>query len=1431
MVGCRFFSSASFMFILLLSLPLLPSASQFLLPNGSIYQTTSLQSAPLAISCPPFWTSTYWNTSWIVVRSPRLYSMASIQALDNLEIGSWAPGAPTRAASIIPFSPDASANLKNAREQASAARQAYAAASSNQASLSLDITRQKLSSCLASTLLIGSSPLCVIDITHDIFTSLISSLLGPLFDYPPKWDAAMQASTSALSSASIAADAAFADAQGQADNLSFAGGADSIYAGSAKPALDEWNAFVSDASRYSRDSSLRLPEGDLSNRPALAYARAYRVLSRVQALCDAPADPLPFNDSGSPSAVFNDLASDGERTLIAQAAYFRSSLSYAYMRLEAERAAAESDAKVQADQAATRMNALDAAGWSASRPLPTRTVAAGLSFDEGAWTSFGTYNSRLAAANDALALAQAEREAADSIYDKRQTQAFWSTRSMALNLNSSAHSKSAYRIASDLLDDMSTSVQDVSRLAESATENLSMKVQASAGANPQDLRAARSALALAQASLASAQTEDSSHLGARYDYFQNALQSAQSGLRSLAGGQSQNATNLSQMRLLLQDLKQRIGWAKGLGVPDAEDFQAAYENFDTQLLSASPESGALDLIEERISAVNQRMNDALAEEEAQYQSMDSITQAILPYRPGALGVWRQEMGAYRNPSGGWSDEAFQNKAGLDGQLEASKTNLDAELASVLSDALCIHASWSAASALPLRANVRQDMGGTWSSFNPLPVGTDALNPLPPGAGARLEVKCPLAVPRIGVSEMIDASPSVLSASSDGGFIFLSLSGLSAGESVQVSFSSLQQPFAFKPTTCRLAMGASSLSLQADYRLQSSYSPTTLEVLVPWAGLPAARASLSGEGMALSGSPASGDSSSIAFSIPNPPAGQSDWSARIDSTGGHALARSSFSTAPLSAGSLQVSYVLSASGLPPCSSALVQVSEPSESIEGLSVKSSDGSSRASLQQTPLPNNPVWSALVTSLPPSGSFQLVVSYRISDPQQWVNLSLPVLSEQARVRSDSVAQGFVEQARAAYAAGDWAKAVYALQQAQGQLEQSAQAQPTPTDWNDTLASARYTLSRLDELSSSLRASGQRPAWANDVVEWRRSLNASLGAAQSAGSPSPAQVRALSSDLSPVLDKSLAAADSDYSSLLKNLNSLRPLAAQDALVRSRLIDVDSALVSARSNIHSEDGLGALSSLLDAHLAFAAYQSELGAALQRQAGQQAGRSRELAIQLSQAQSQLGQYVDSLTSLGSAGPSSFTPALSLSAARNLQTSLQKADLSSMDFSALPPDPVSAAKQLAAREAPLQAANQTLSSAISSLAKAQNDLQAGAEYRSRVANAYLAEIKSRPSLASSPAAVQLSSDAAGLADMMARQKWPDAIVAGESLMARAKKLLDSDTASGSGGEPPYLLIGLTALLLVGIGLILMRGRPPKGKPTPATMPKTLGRVTGA
>ena len=145
--------------------------------------------------------------------------------------------------------------------------------------------------------------------------------------------------------------------------------------------------------------------------------------------------------------------------------------------------------------------------------------------------------------------------------------------------------------------------------------------------------------------------------------------------------------------------------------------------------------------------------------------------------------------------------------------------------------------------------------------------------------------------------------------------------------------------------------------------------------------------------------------------------------------------------------------------------------------------------------------------------------------------------------------------------------------------------------------------------------------------------------------------------------------------------------------------------------------------------------------------------------------------------------------------------------------------------------IDAANQTLSRARPSIDAAQGSLQQGASDRARMVQAYLGEIHLRPTLASSPAASTLDSDAANMGAMMDQQKWPDAIVAGESIITRAKNLLAADTSTSSSAQPPWLMIGLTILLIIGIAYVLIMRKPPKEKHHAQLAPKTLGRVAGA
>ncbi|VVB56773.1 Uncharacterised protein [uncultured archaeon] len=1402
--------------IFLLFALLLPLARADLLYNGSPYSPPpSLNSVPLNMSCRPFWTDPLWRSNWIVYSLPsasgsplpyHVYHMDSLQAPQSLGIGQWAPGSVSTSYVQAPNDSDAAAALASARQQAAQAQQAYGDLAGQKDQLLLDIQLHRFSDCFGAVITGSESPLCIQSQGAAFFSSVVEYITGGRYRYTPIWNEAMRSSTTALSSASSASSGAFAQAQSEADELARAGAADPAYTGPARSAWQDWYSFSSTALSYSSGASraLSLPSSDLSAQPALRYARAYRVLHQVESACANPSDPILFNRSGSPAVVFNDLAAE-DNTLLQLAESWRARLSQARAQMNYESAEAQSGALSTLSDAGSMMAAVRRAGWSDAYGLPSRPVSE-LADSGSQWDRLGTYSARLAQAEDSLAQANASAFSAAQLRESKPV--FWQSQAILRERSAVQSAQLSASVSSRLLEDMNQSARSEYGQALAAVESLNLSLQSSpSGANAKSVQAAYSALANASAELQAGQSAGPAALGSQYAHYAAALSQAQLGAQLLADP-SQPLPNPSpgdraEYRRLLDDFSRRIGWAQVLGV-DTSDFNASWSNFFSKLAEPAPLDGAMDALRLQIAALNSQMDEKLASEDSKFRELESATQSLLPYSDSSLlQKWRAESSVWRQPSGAWSDKAYQNPIGLRNQLDESAQRIHQALGRTLSQTLCQspQTQWLPHRLRPAAADERVDVGGLWSTSNPLPLDYND----------SLDLACPLAVSFLP-PELDNKSANVQSVWSSDGALNLRLSSIPAHGEASVEFTSWQQPNALSLKSCQLLLDPNGLQWTSNYQLRTLYSAPQVEARLPWlADLPLSSATLSGLGLTLQGQPASDDLSSVSFTLPSPPI-SSNWSADLRSNYGLPMRRMGVSATALDSGAVQVQYTLSLSGLPPCSSAVIQQSETADPISALSVSSPDSGSAITLVRAPAAGDPTWAARASPLPSSGSLNLAVRYQIADPAQWVGLTLPALATQARVQNDSAARGLISEANASAQISDWPMAVYKLQQAKAQLLKSTPAPPdnssaAPLDWNSTRLPAQATLDALSNLTGRLRGSAQRPAWATDVIGWRGSLNSSLDAALSSSNPTAAQIRAVRSDRDQITAKSLDLADSDYASLTKTVNAWRAITPDNSEVQGRLFELDQHLLLARNAMQSEDGLLALSELLSAHESADAYQSALSQSLAWQANQQSESVHRLADQFSLTQSQLSHYLESLQQLNSAGVHAFQPPLTLSAASTLSDQLTRSaqSLPASDTGALPADISQALKQLASRQLQLDSANQTLARAKPSVDGAQKALEQGAQERERMVQAYLGQLRLHPALASSPSMATLEADAANMEAMMDQQKWPDAIVAGESIVTRAKKLLDSDTVNPS-AEPPYVLLILTAALIVGIAYVL-------------------------
>ncbi len=1467
------FLSLFFLFTLIFPLAAVssPSAPSPLLYNGTPYAGPSLSPIPLSMSCTPFWTQSSWRSVWVSQSPAPLYAPGIHTVIEGMEIQDWHPGSPT----LTPSGMDEKSSnlLKTARAQGLDAKEwqvnetrAYAnllrgyqtygfwggglhdvcsglvsgvrksTSAYDNLTSSLPVSLLAHSTSLLMPLTVNSSDaLGAIDNVVCLPPGVIGSLLSAsdINSYPPVWNAAMASSTTALSTSSSAADKIFSDTQNESDKLAYQGAADPQYNGEARSAWQDWSSFVSEAERYSQSSTLVLPyDADLSSSPGLRYARAYRVLHYgIEANCNRPSDPLAFNLFGSTSVVYNDLASDGNSTLLAYATNMRERLSLAGARLAYESDAAQTAAQSDVVSANLSVLAVQKAAWADAYDLPSNAMS---DYVESAnqWDRTGTYGARKNTGENQLAQAVASQRMAASLQAGKYY--FWQSQALLHEQNASALAQSSLIYSSHLLQDMNLSVQSKRAQAQDAIQILNSTLYGMpSGISPQRLQAARLSLFNASQEFDAAARADSALLGPQYTHYVNAISYASNGRQmALSSSNENDPVKVSEMKRLLEDFKRRIGWAENLSV-DVSDFNASANNFFSILSDGQPVDGAIDALKAQIVSINSQMDEKLAPEADQFRGLEDATLSLLPYRTDALNTFVQETSVWRK-SDAWSDNTYQNPTGLRNQLNASALRIHNLLGSTLQTQLCLrpNAQWLPDTSLVPKTNERTNVGGFWTTSNPLALDYND----------KLELSCPAFPVSFMQIEVTNQSPNVQTVLSSDGTLHLQLTGLKAGESASFQFVSYQLPYSLSLKSCQLLLNSNFVQWVSDYRLRALYRMEHVNALVPWvSSIPLASATLSTSGITLQGQPDFSDSSSVLFSIPSPNV-SSDWTSDLRSNSGLPMRRESTSAKALASGGVEARYMLTLSSLPSCSMAIIQQTEMADPITGLSVTSSDSTVSVKLVRSPLPGHPDWAVQISPVPSSGSITLDVRYQIDDPAQWVSLTLPVLRTQARVQNDGIAQGLLDQANASAQTQDWPMAVNLIGQAREQLLKKTitdnisltnSSSLLSPNWDATRLSAQSTLDSLANLTSRLRAGEQRPAWANDIITLRTALKTSLDNVLSDPSPTSAELKSVQTSLNQVSTKSLDLADSDYTSLSKTVNGWRTLSLPDAQVQLRMSEIDGHLLDARNRLQSEDGLGALSSLLDARTSSDAYQSALSSALGTQSNSQSENVHRLSDQFSLTQSQLEQYVSSLQTLNSAGVHAFQPPMTLSAATTLSDQLKKSvqTLPSPDSGSLPSDSLLALKTLASRQMQIDAANQTLSRARPSIDAAQGSLQQGASDRARMVQAYLGEIHLRPTLASSPAASTLDSDAANMGAMMDQQKWPDAIVAGESIITRAKNLLAADTSTSSSAQPPWLMIGLTILLIIGIAYVLIMRKPPKEKHHAQLAPKTLGRVAGA
>jgi len=1367
------------------------------------------------MECRPFWKAAFWNSSWVLLRTPLVYNTDAHQAIERLDIGNWAPGPSSEADDNAPDAGvDIVKSMEKARAKSVAAKDAAIAEANANQMARLDIVRLVAAggTCAGASMVpIGGQLLCAAGALS------VLAQLKSVTDYPPAWNGAMENGGGALSDSSNSVEDAFRVAQKRADDLAEMGAGHPQYAGAAKDTWEEWNSFVVDATFFSKDITLEISDRAAEENEALQYAQAYRILHHVESLCDRPADPLPFDDAGSVSSVLNSLSSSGSGTLWARAWEWNAKLEIAIAQIEDERREMQNRAEDRLKKAEETMSDLAHAKWSDEYELPARTLD-----DEifaSSWDALGTYNARARGAQDAFLRAKAAATAARNIRQARRP--LWPVRSMLLDANVSTDADLAIMRASSLLADMELSAEEEREKARESMLALELKIAGGASIEqPEAFKSAREALARANKQLDDGEREEGRRVGEKYLHYKKAADEAEYGLRLLSVDEEKGAY-LGEMKRLLEEFRIRLTWARELEV-DVSEFRADYENYQAEIQRGSPKEESIENMRAQIRALNLRLAEGLMWQEAQYQELESLSQALLPYYPSALEQWRIDMKVWRSADDEWSDQALKNPAGLRSALETAQKRLWQQRGEALESALCENARWSPRHVGVQTAGMQTDLGGIWSSYNPISIGQ---------SGA-LEVICQFDWAFAG-PEIANRSDWVRSASAYDGQLRLSLSGIGAGDEIMLDIRSMQTPASFGTQSCVASADTGALLVRSKHRLRVSGSLEKVQARVPWTStLPLGFAKIvDADGNSIEGEfvDVTGDYGerplAVIFMI-DWPAKDSQWESVMQSAQAPSMTRESFSAKPAEAGAVDVSYVLNVQGLPVCDEAIIYVEESADTLTMLKVKASNTGSETEIVQMPLPNHPQWAVRTSALPSSGRLLLAVSYRINDSAQWVELTAPLLEDRARSQNDEAALALVETARTRAVAADWSGAVDALEKARKMLDEKETDNVLPTEadrFNLTLAQAGEMHQRLTNLSAIVRSSDLRPDWAVEALEWRTQLQTMLDEAGSTalGASRPS-VKSMRSAMDKISIKSLELAEKDYFALNNELNSLRML--DSAQQEGGMIETERSLLAVRESIQAEQGLKALGRLAQTHNLMQIYKAVLRERMIQSAQSQKQQARTILEQAALTQEELDLYMKALSQLDSAGSHAFQPALSLTAAKSLQTELKKAVLPNMD-SALSEDLKVAAKSVAAQQSQIETAQAALARVQKPLGEGAKSLQEGANRSSRLVQSYLGEIAARPKLAQTEQAAALQADYVNMQDMMASGQWPEAIVAGESIQLRAKRLVDSD--KGAAGEPPYAVIGLTLLLVIGIGFIMLRKKPPKPKAHAISEPKTLAR----
>ncbi len=1410
----RFFSPL--LMALILSLLLLaPQISASSSGNG---QSLSLRPIPLQISTGDFWTSE-WDSA-MIYHLPFLgtyYSPAIHTVTNRFNYDLWNVSSPSEAGAEVPseFVDDKSAqalakSMSDARQSAMQAKTAYLAENQTWAQMRLDLAAH------GAYWLLDTFPIAY-PIGSFLNIYQLSSEVNSFYSYPGKWNTLMAKTEFALNNASSAVNGVYLLAQDDADALSLRGIEDSSYHGGATGAWADWAGFVSEANKgasanLSAYQSVLFDAYGGLNTTGGHYAQTYRVLRHIDALCNEPADPMVFDDRGTLWVSVNDLLASGNKSLWSSGWAMHSELRAAINKMDMELRDNSSAANTSTLLAKADAASLSNEGWD--NTLDTAVISdTNVSSEAHVLVYGGTYYERLADANYSLTLSGQEMNSADSEAGQKNRSGY-AVRAMALYTRAAADAASAHQIFENLSQEIHGRVQLARQTAQEKMQALQAAIDAQAGGQT---GADAETLSQAQGYLRNATDafndgEKTMQSGERMRDYLNSISDAKTGLM-LINHTIPTGSELYEMGQLLEQYNKTLSWGPALGV-DLSSYVAAYNEYSIEFANKNPKPGSLTNLRIQLGSMRYALLQALGNETEQYNTLLEQSKA-LPARTSSLQTLHDEFAKWRSGDE-WSNASLADPNGMRTQLKDSDARIHTLISQVISQDMCTIASFTPADSAAPVAGSRQQVGGVWRSSNPLAISYNE----------SLTVTCPFNV-NFYMSEKPSLSGPVKNAWATNGNLTLQLNPLEASEPVMVNFSSWQNPFHLSQTSCLLKVGDNRQVMQSNYTLQSDYPTHSLIINLPWNSTQApGTARLLSQGLWASGT----------FVLANSQAGEADSLGATNSTADWALApayahflmseppspanltvemepqnpsllnRTSFAITPSASGVVTLHYTLSIKDLSPCGTALVQMTETSDSISNLSVTSSDAD--AQVVAEPLAGRPIWSVRLTNRQSPDRIDLAVSYDVADPAQWVNLSLPLLSAAAQESNDSTAIGMASTAQAQANAQDWLSAITTLEHLRAYLDALPPKlifdlnSPDAVGWQSSNTDAGMLLSQLTNFSSQLRDASSRPVWALDVITWRNTINASMS--QSAEKAAKGDFRGaktdLDSDVFRVKTAMLSQASKDKALLDSQYSALMGAALGDT-DRQSLDQAGLSLKNAQDSISIEDGMQALSSLLDARANLDSYQSSWYAQVDLWASQQKAEAHNLSSEADSAQSDLETYRLSLTQVDS---TKLQPVLKPADVTTWQKKLANLSAISLDNSPLPADPLKAKLELASRDKMLNSANSSLQTLRQYLLASQKSLSDGAQASYDRALAYLGDVRNNSALAATAAAASLEDDFSQLQGTMQAARWSDAIASAESITTRAQKLLSSAPPTN---PPPFLLIGATIALAGGCGYVLL------------------------